>query len=298
MYPMGNNWARTNMKKSFCFVAFLALTCIFLAGCKKWIEEPEPESKEDLSYLIETYDRYESNGHIYKTIRTYDGYKPTGSQYYVDGQLSSESKNYSYDGLNASWDTYQYQNNEVTSYSHYETEYIDETFLRMKYHKQQHYNLDNPQYNYVSEYFYEYEGKKKMGHKLYWNGILQSDSRYNYDGLCCSYRISFYSSQGVVSRTKDIDIVYLDDTYLRNKTYKRTTNVYDLNGVVTKTETSYFVSDFEGKKPVGSQSFSDGKLSSVGRDYHYDGLSCYYFIDSYQDGEVVSTTIHEIEYLE
>lgn len=295
---MGNNWVRTNMKKSFYIVASLALTCIFLAGCKKWIEEPEPESKEDLSYLIKTYDRYESNGHIYKSTWTYDGYKPTGYQYYVDGQLSSESKNYSYDGLNASWDTYQYQNNEVTSYSHYETEYIDETFLRKKYQKQQHYNLDNPQNNYISEYFYEYEGKKKMGHKYYCNGILLADSYYNYDGLYGSYRHTNYLSQGVVSRTLDYDIVYLDDTYLRWKTSNCTRNYYDLNGVVTKTETVYSVYDFEGKKPVGFQSFSDGKLSSIGRDYHYDGLSCYYFKDSYQDGEVVSTTIHETEYLE
>lgn len=297
---MGNNWARTNMRKSFYFVASLALTCILFVGCKKWIEEPEPENPvtmEDLSYLIKTYQRYESNGHIYKTTWTYDGYKPTGYQQYVDGQLNYEEKNYSYNGLNASWDLYYYQNNEVTSYSHYETEYLDETFLRTKYRKVQHYNPNNPQNNYITEYFVEYNGKKKMGHELYRNGILESDSHYNYDGLRCSYRISFYLSQGVVHQTKDIDIVYLDDTYLRDKTYKCTIKYYE-NGVVTKTNTNYFVNDFEGKKTIGSQSFYNGKLRSVSRDYHYDGLSCYYFADSYQDGEVVSTTIHEIEYLE
>ena len=147
------------VKGQVLFISIImAFFPILFVGCNKWIEEPEP--KEDLSYVIKTYQRYDSNGHIYKTTWTYDRYKPTGSQYYIDGQLTSEYKNYSYDGLNARWDTYQYQNNEVNYYTHDEVEYLDETFLRTKYTKRQYFYPNNPQNNYIEESYREYDGKK------------------------------------------------------------------------------------------------------------------------------------------
>lgn len=32
--------------------------------------------------------------------------------------------------------------------------------------------------------------------------------------------------------------------------------------------------------------------------YQYDDLTCYYFMDDYQDGEIISTRMYEVEYLE
>lgn len=292
---MGNNRARTDMKKSFYIVASLVLACILFAGCKKWIEEPEP--KEDLSYLIKTYYRYESNGKIIKDTWTYDGYKPTGHQHYEDDQLKYEYKNYSYDGLNVSRDFYQYQNNEVEYYTHSEAEYLDETFLRTKYKKEQFFYPKNPQNNYIVEYYCVYDGKKIVSTKHYHNNY-HTETHCDYDGLRCSEKITFYNSQEVIFQVKDIDIMYLDDTYKREKSYRNTTRKFDASGNLLHSETYYYVFDYEGKKPIGYQFYSNGELSSVYRDYHYDGLSCYYFVDSYQDGEVISTRIDEVEYLE
>lgn len=291
---MGYNWAKLNMIKGLYIL--VSVCCILFAGCKK--VDDELDSKEDLSYLIRTYYRYESNNQIIKQTWTYDGYKMTSYQYFVDGKLSNENKNYSYNGLNATWDSYTYQNNEVTHYAHVETEYLDETFLRTKYSKTEYHNPNNPQNNYIEEYYNEYDGKKKVGHKLYRDGILQSESHCSYNGLRCLKKITFYNSQDVIFQVKDIDIVYLDDTYLRDKSYMRTTKRYDVNGELVHSDTYYYVRDFDGKKEIGCQSFSNGELISICRDYHYDGLSCYYFVDDYQDGEVISTRINEVEYLE
>ena len=107
-----------------------------------------------------------------------------------------------------------------------------------------------------------------------------------------------YSSPNVVSEERIYDIVYLDDTYLRTKSYFRTRKRYDTNGNLTTTDTYYSVYDYDGKKPIGSQTYVNGTLSSVYRDYQYDGLTCYYFYDTYRDGEVTSTQMYEVEYLE
>ena len=78
----------------------------------------------------------------------------------------------------------------------------------------------------------------------------------------------------------------------------RTRERYDADGNLTYSNTYYFVNDYDGKKPIGLHSYSDGILSSVGRDYQYDGLTCYYYLDDIQDGDVVSTRMFEVEYLE
>lgn len=294
---MGYDWARTYMKKSVYIIVLFALTGITFSGCKK--TNDELDSKEDLSYVITTYYRYETNGKIYKTTRTYDGYKETGYHYYVDDQLISEYKNFSYDGLNASWDEYTYQDNIVIRQTHVECEYLDETFLRTKYRKEEYYYPDS-QNNDIIESFYEYEGKKKVSYKNYRNGILSGECHdYNYDGLRCTYTQTLYSSN-VVYEERSYNILYLDDTYLRQKSYLRSIERYDSNGAVCYSKTTYSVYKYDGKKPkpVGGRTFTNGELSSVIRDYQYDGLSCRYYVDSYRDGEVYSTTMCEVEYLE
>ena len=141
------------MKKSFYIVAFFTLTCIMFTSCKKWFNELD--SKEDLSYLIITYEFHTSNNNTYKTTWTYDGYKATSYKYYINGLLSSEYKNYSYDGLNASWDYYAYNNydvNDIRVRVHHECEYLDDTYRRVKYEKAQ-YNYPDPQDNCIYETF-------------------------------------------------------------------------------------------------------------------------------------------------
>lgn len=294
---MGWNRARTNIKKSFYIGAFLALASIAFAGCKKWIDESD--SKEDLSYLIRTYYRYESNGHIYKYTWTYDGYKETGYKYYYDGQLTQEQNNYSYDGLSASYDSYSYRDS-VTYRNHYECEFLDETFRRTKYSKCYAY-YPNPQDNHfydIRETYNEYDGKKRLSYKTYTNGTLTGENQYNFEGLRCTYKTTDYYYSNVIRQEQNYDILYLDDSYLRTKSYSRTRKRYDTDGNLTSSDTSYYIYDYDGKKPTGYQFYYNGKLRGLGRDYRYDGLTCYYYVDNYQDGEVISTQMYEVEYLE
>ena len=283
------------MKKSIFVLAFL---CTLFTGCQK--ADDTQETGEDLSYLIMTYQRYESNGHIYKTTWTYDGYKPMGYQHYMDGELTAEGKNYSYVGLHASYDYYQYYNDSITTYQHVEWESLDETFQRTKYTKRRYYYPDHPQDNYIYETYYEYDGKKKLGYKSYRDGLPSVENHYDYSGLRCTYKTTYYyASSDAVEMELSYDITYLDDSYLRTKSYLRTRKRYDINGNLTSSDTYYYIYDYDGKRPTGYQFFVNGKLSAVARDYQYDGLTCYYFVDSYnQDGELTSTSMYEVEYLE
>lgn len=291
------------MKKSLYLIAILALTSILFSGCKKWIDKPDsPDSKEDLSYLIKTYEFISSNNNTSKTLWTYDGYKATSYKYYENGQLYSEYKNYSYDGLNASWDYYSYNNgdvNDIRVRAHIECEYLDDTYQRIKYQKTEYYYPD-PQDNCIYETYREYDGKKWVGYKYYKNGVLLREGYdYNYDGLHCSYKMTYHDSTNpsVVREERSYNVVYLDDTYLRPKSTTSTRELFYEDGH-TYTSTDYTITDYEGKKIIGRQRFVNGNLSSVYRDYHYDGLMCYYFYDWYRNGEVSSTTMYEVEYLE
>lgn len=280
------------MKRGLFLLA--TICCVLFASCKK--DGGGANTGEDLSYLIMTYQRYESGGHIIKNTWTYDGYKVTGYRHYEDGRLYSENKNYSYNGLNASYDSYSYRNGDVNDFSvtHYECEYLDETFRRTKYTRYYYPNAEN---NNIYETYREYDGKKYLSSKSYTNGVLTSETLYHYDGLRCTYTQTWYSSD-IIYEQRIYDIVYLDDTYLRYKSYMRTRERYDINGNVTYSNSYNYFYDFDGKKPIGGHFYVNGKLSSVARDYQYDGLTCYYFVDDYQDGEVVSTRMYEVEYLE
>ena len=286
------------MKKSIYLIALLG--CVLFAGCNKL--DDDSDSKEDLSYLIRTYYRYETSSHqIIKQTWSYDGYKPMGYKYYIDGHLSAENNNYSYDGLNASWDYYAYNNydvNDIRVREHIECEYLDDTYRRVKHEKTQYYYSD-PQDNYIYETYYVYDGKKKLSQKSYKNGILSNEIHYSYEGLRCTYTTtSYYDSSDAIQMEQSYDIAYLDDTYLRTKSYLRTRKIYDTNGNLTSSDTNYYIYDYDGKKLTGYQYFRNGQLSAIARDYQYDGLTCYYFVDNYQDGEVTSTQMYEVEYLE
>ena len=246
--------------------------------------------------MIKTYYRYESDNHIYKYTWTYDGYKETGYKRYYDGQLYEERNNYSYNGLTASWDSYSYQNGDVNTVTvqHIECEYLDETFQRKKYVKE-----CNSQNNNIYETYYEYEGKKMLGYTSYTNGILGYEMHYNYDGLRRTYKTTYYyGSSNVIQQERSYEIVYLDDSYLRQKSLMQTRKNYDIDGNLTSSWTSCDIYEYDGKKPIGFQHFMNGKLGYICRDYQYDGLTCYYFKDIYRDGEVYSTSIEEVEYLE
>ena len=134
------------MKKYFFLIA---LICLLFAGCNKVEDE---SLKEDLSYLIQTYLRYDQNGTIYKTIRTFNGYKETSYEYYVGGQLYQERKNYLYNGLKASWDSYSYRNGDVNDVTidHVECDYLDNTFQRKKHQRTEAHYSDSQDIN-VSE---------------------------------------------------------------------------------------------------------------------------------------------------
>ena len=290
---MGYNRARTNMKKSIYLLAFIC--CILSVACTK--VDDGTDSKEDLSYVIRTYYRYESGNHIYKYTWTYDGYREMGYKYYYDGQLYEERNNYSYNGLKTSYDSYTYRDS-ITDHQHVECEYLDDTYRRVKYRKTQYYYPDHPQDNYIYETYYEYDGKKMLSYKSYTNGLLSYETHYNYDGLRFTYSTTDYNYDNTIWQERSYEILYLDDTYMREKSRLQTRKRYDTEGNLTFSHTYYHVYDYDGKKPVGYQYFYDGKLSAMGRDYQYDGLTCYYFVDTYRDGEVISTQMYEVEYLE
>lgn len=283
------------MKKGLYIIAFLALTCNVFTSCKKRFDELY--SKEDLSYVIRTYYRYESNGKIIKQTWTYDGYKVSGYKYYIDGLLYSERKDYLYDRLNVSYNSYSYRNGDVNDLSvqHTECEYLDDTYQRIKYQKSY---IPDTQNTNILETYYEYDGKKRLCSKSYTNGVLTNEIHYNYDGLRCTYKTTDYYYDDVVRMERNYEILYLDETCLREKTRLQTWKKYDIEGNLISTDTYYTVNEYDGKKPIGYQWYHNGKLGSVGRDYQYDGLNCYYFVDDYQDGEVISTRMYEVEYLE
>ena len=283
------------MKKGLYIIAFLALTCNVFNSSKKRFDELY--SKEDLSYVIRTYYRYESNGKIIKQTWTYDGYKVSGYKYYIDGLLYSESKDYLYDRLNVSYNSYSYRNGDVNDLSvqHTECEYLDDTYQRIKYQKSY---IPDTQNTNILETYYEYDGKKRLCSKSYTNGVLTNEIHYNYDGLRCTYKTTDYYYDDVVRMERNYEILYLDETYLRKKSILQTWKKYDIEGNLISTDTYYTVNEYDGKKPIGYQWYHNGKLGSVGRDYQYDGLNCYYFVDDYQDGEVISTRMYEVEYLE
>ena len=253
-----------------------------------------------MSYLIQTYLRYDQNGTIYKTIRTFDGYKETSYEYYVGGQLYQERKNFLYNGLKASWDSYSYQDGNVNDViiEHVECEYLDNTFQRKK-HQRAEAHYSNSQDINVSESYWEYDEKKCVSYKSYSNGVLIAEHcDYNYNDLHCTYKTKSYSSSGDVYQEQSYDIVYLDETYLREKSRLMTRKRYGDDGQLYSSQTYYLVYDFDGKKQVGYHRYYNGELKNAARDYHYDGLICYYYIDTYNDGEVSSTTSYEVEYLE
>lgn len=272
----------------------MAFLCILLASCKK--DGGGASTGEDLSYLIKTYYRYESGNHINKYTWTYDGYKTTNYKYYYDGLLYLERKNYSYNGLNASYDSYSYRNGDINdvTVSHYECEYLDDTYQRTKYYK---YYYPDSQNNNIYETYYWYDGKKKLSSKRYTNGVLTEETLYSYDGLRCTYTTTNYNYDNTIWQESSNEVLYLDDTYLREKTRLQTRKRYDTYGNLTFSHTYYYVYDFDDKKPIGYQYYYDGKLSAIARDYQYDGLNCFYFLDNYRDGEVYSSSLYEVEYL-
>jgi hypothetical protein len=219
-----------------------------------------------------------------------------GYKCYEDGQLTQERNNYSYDGLKVSYDSYSYQNGDVNDETvrHIECEYLDETFRRTKNIRSYYLNSVN---NNINETYREYDGKKLLDSKSYTNGVLTAETHYNYNGLRCSYKTTYYSGN-TVSQERNYEILYLDETFLREKSCLKTRKMYDTDGNITSSNTYYYVYEYNGKKPIGYQYYANGQLSYVCRDYQYDGLTCYYFKDIYRDGEVYSTSIEEVEYLE
>lgn len=296
------------MKKGISvFFIFLVITTLF--GCKKdnGNDNPQPFDgndtiavlNEDLSYLIETYSRHVVNNTVLETVTTYDGYKITSRKHYHNGQLSAEQKNFYYEGLDASHDSYSYHNydtNDVSIHQHFSIEYLDTTYYRWKRTINEFYYAENSNVeNKVEETIFDYEGIKEVGYRRYINGILVIQvNDFVYDGLNCSYTYKKYSNSGNLEYTSRYEIQYLDSTYLRQKVTRYTTEYVD----GSPNSVYYKIVQYDGKKQMGYKVFVDGKLTEEGRDYLYDGLKCYYSVDHYRDGTLSDTATIEVHYLE
>ena len=275
-------------------LSLLLLLGIAFVSCKK--ESLHPTPKEDLSYLIKTYSREErSNQHSQETIITYNGYKQTSYKHFIDGRLHAEYQDITYDELCFNCNVLIFsENNEIVTNQHFNIEYTDTTYTRSK-HSINKVESETSNSDAVYETFNEYDGKRRMSRKRFRNGILISENTdYKYDSLSCSYTMKEYSLNGDLVSSSNYEIQYLDDTFLREKVTRYTTEYVD--GSPT---TKYFKSvQYDGKKQIGYRVFVDGKLKEEGRDYNYNGLKCNYYVDRYQDGVFSYSISFEEQYLE
>ncbi len=216
---------------------------------------------EDLSYLRVKSSEYESysNGYsdIQKTITQYDGNKPISVTVYSNGKLTRKSE-YSYNGLSCTGTTYTYDisTGKQTSTTEETYVYLDDTFLRVK-------SYENSNYRAITQY----EGKKPISVTAYSNGKLSQKVEYSYNGLSCTGTTYTYDiSTGKQTFTMEGTYVYLDDTFLRVKSYETVTHS---NGY---SSTYRAITQYEGKKPISYTTYSNGKLFQQ-EDYTYNGLT-------------------------
>ena len=284
------------MKKLLTFLATFAMLCA--VGCgelggddvnpddKPNTEQPSDTSTnvEDLSfqYLISqssyaiTYnaDGTSTTSPITRHEYKYDGHKKTEYDLYVEDAILSSSR-YTYDGLICID-----ENGTII-------EYLDDTFLRVK-----------SQTTASTISMIEYDGKRIINQKTYYNNNLIYESRYEYNDLVATVYARDYNYE-----TKELSdwkliskITFLDKTYLRIK---------EQIGYAEEFTTYYYAKYDETKllKDENWIDFGEYSVLSFSSEYTYDGLKCYgvqlaFDSSNPQNTNPISKTIIEQIYLE
>ena len=154
----------------------------------------------------------------------------------------------------------------------------DLSFLRIKSRRETTKSFyDNSLSTY--EYNAAYDGKKVITEETYLNGKLYSCSSGRYDGLSCvSERVIFDINTGNKVSLSKSNVEYLDNTYLRIRSRRETTeNFYD-----NSLSTYEYNAAYDGKKVITEETYLNGKLYSCSS-YKYNGQSC-----------TIKTTIYDI----
>lgn len=286
------------MKKLLTFLATFAM--LWVVGCgegelggddvnpddKPNTEQPSDTSTnvEDLSfqYLISqssytiTYnaDGTSTTSPITRQEFKYDGHKKTEYDLYVEDDILSSSR-YTYDGLICID-----ENGTII-------EYLDDTFLRVK-----------SQTTASTISMIEYDGKRIINQKTYYNNNLIYEYRYEYNDLVATvyardynYETNEHSDWKLNSK-----ITFLDKTYLRIK---------EQIGYAEEFTTYYYAKYDETKllKDENWIDFGEYSVLSFSSEYTYDGLKCYgvqlaFDSSNPQNTNPISKTIIEQLYLE
>ena len=219
-------------------------------------ENTEVEEKEDLSflYLISQSSQtvtYNIDGTTTTSPTTrqeykYEGYKKIEYALYTDNTIISSSK-YAYNGLIC-----------TDAQSETTIEYLDNTYLRVK-------SQTTP--TTISEI--EYDGKRILNQKYYYNGNLTYECRYEYNGLVATVyaREYDYQTNKLSDWKKNSQITFLDRTYLRIKEQIGYANNY----------TTYYDTTYDGTKLLKNEywiDFGEYRVLSIKTEYTYNGLQC------------------------
>ena len=140
----------------------------------------------------------------------------------------------------------------------------DLSYLRVKSSEYESYSNG---YSDIQKTITQYDGNKPISVTIYSNGKLIRKSEYSYNGLSCTGTTYTYDiSTGKQTFTMEGTYVYLDDTFLRVKSYETVTHS---NGY---SSTYRAITQYEGKKPISYTTYSNGKLFQQ-EDYTYNGLT-------------------------
>ena len=277
---MKHNIFRFTKRAVVCACALLMLACGTTGDGNDTNPNDKPE--EDLSFLYiqslsqqtEYYTETTSKGPEKKEIYTYDGRKIIKCEWFIDGNLEN-TLNYTYDGLTA---TITDKSGAIVNI----TEYADDTYLRVKRYESNGTRAESI-----------YEGAKLISRKSYLGDKLRVDEVYTYDGLLATVVQTEYGDDGEVEYISNMDVKYLDETFLR---------VEYTEGTTSSCAHYRQMSIYDGTKrieTVGECMERNGYAWTTYRETcEYDGLKCTAKEYNYDPhGNLNTITTKEILYL-
>jgi hypothetical protein len=230
---------------------------------------------------VSTYIQYASDNttESYKQLFEYDSQgREIGLKVYSEGSLSSVCRDYSYNGKEATFYMDDYTKGAVSSSYKMKKIFCDDN-IRLKSYIQ--YASDNTTEYQKQIFDYDSQGRE-IGLKVYSEGALYSVYRdYTYNGKEVTYYMDYYKN-GVVSSSFKMSEIFCDDN-IRLKSYIR----YASDNITEEYKQLYEY-DSQGRE-VGSKVYFNGSLSTVSREYTYNGKEVTYYVDGYSNGTVSSS---------
>lgn len=196
----------------------------------------------------------------------------------TDGVLSSQSRDYVYNGKELTFYNDTYSDGVFYSSNKEKVVYCDD-WIRIK--ESISYNSNNLDTTSMEQYEYDSEGRE-IGHTTTSYGYVIYQSRdYVYNGKEVTFYSDYYSFGVLFSSIKQ-KRVYCDDSWIRIKTF---VSYYPNDLESDRIEYEY---DNEGRE-TGFTRTTDGVLSFQRRDYVYNGKEVTFYNDNYSDGVLTSS---------